>query len=236
MRITWIVWLLLAFVSFDAASHGGGLDSSGGHYDRKTGNYHCHRAPCGTKNTSPTISSNASAPSNPPKTTAHLSNSAVPIYDRKDWVHWIDTDGNCVNTRHEVLIAQAVGPIKKSPDGCFVSMGAWQDPYSGKKFNRASELDIDHVIPLKWAHDHGGSHWSLMVKEAFANELDNLLAVSKSVNREKRALGPDQWLPLNHAYRCDYLKRWRKILIKYPELRMKATEQRVLERQLNSCN
>lgn len=35
--------LLLPSVSF---AHGGGLDSNGGHYNRKTGVYHCHREPC----------------------------------------------------------------------------------------------------------------------------------------------------------------------------------------------
>ena len=28
-------------------AHGGGLDSSGGHMNRTTGVYHCHRPPCG---------------------------------------------------------------------------------------------------------------------------------------------------------------------------------------------
>jgi hypothetical protein len=29
-----------------ALAHGGGLDSNGGHMNRKTGVYHCHREPC----------------------------------------------------------------------------------------------------------------------------------------------------------------------------------------------
>ena len=28
-------------------AHGGGLDARGGHFNRKTGVYHCHRCPCG---------------------------------------------------------------------------------------------------------------------------------------------------------------------------------------------
>lgn len=29
-----------------AFGHGGGLDRNGGHFNRKTGVYHCHREPC----------------------------------------------------------------------------------------------------------------------------------------------------------------------------------------------
>jgi len=32
--------------STPVAAHGGGLDSSGCHNDRKAGTYHCHRGPC----------------------------------------------------------------------------------------------------------------------------------------------------------------------------------------------
>jgi hypothetical protein len=31
-----------------ALAHPGGLDARGGHYNRKTGEYHCHRASCET--------------------------------------------------------------------------------------------------------------------------------------------------------------------------------------------
>jgi hypothetical protein len=35
----------LMAVSFQTMAHGGGLDASGCHHNRKTGDYHCHRAP-----------------------------------------------------------------------------------------------------------------------------------------------------------------------------------------------
>ena len=38
-----IILLVLSNLAF---GHGGGLDSSGGHNNRKTGEYHCHREPC----------------------------------------------------------------------------------------------------------------------------------------------------------------------------------------------
>ena len=42
MKLT-IILLVLSNLAF---GHGGGLDSSGGHNNRKTGEYHCHREPC----------------------------------------------------------------------------------------------------------------------------------------------------------------------------------------------
>lgn len=40
-------WLLIfiGVIPSICSAHGGGLDASGGHHNRKTGDYHCHRAP-----------------------------------------------------------------------------------------------------------------------------------------------------------------------------------------------
>jgi hypothetical protein len=46
---TWLlrtVCVLIAFAGWESANaHGGGLDKNGCHTNRKTGEYHCHRAP-----------------------------------------------------------------------------------------------------------------------------------------------------------------------------------------------
>lgn len=233
---TGIVWLFGLFASFAAMPHSGGLDSNGGHYDHKTGSYHCHRAPCGSAPSKPVSSDMPTTQlSSVTKQSKSLTVASPPVYDRKDWNHWIDADGNCINTRHEILIAQADGVINHSPGGCYVSTGTWIDPYSGKTLHRTSEIDIDHVIPLKWAHEHGGYAWSLQDKERFANDPENLLAVSQSLNKEKGALGPDQWLPPHHTYRCDYILLWQRLLAKYSILRMIPTESRVFNKQLSAC-
>lgn len=145
------------------------------------------------------------------------------------------TNHDCMNTRHEILAAQSTDKARLSPDGCYVSKGVWLDPYSGKVFTRASDLDIDHIIPLKWASDHGGAAWSAQQKEQYANDPVNLLAVDDSLNQQKGAKGPDQWMPPNHAYRCEYLKKWAQVLAKYSDLKMSSAEQRIFNRQLNAC-
>lgn len=214
--------MLLPSLTF---AHGGGLDTNGGHHDRKNGGYHCHRSPCYEVH----------------KQTERATEEAVReqrpfslVYRREDWKHWSDLDGDCMNTRHEMLKAQADGPIKLSPDGCYVSTGLWNDPFSGKAYTRASDLDVDHVIPLKWAHEHGGANWTADRKEEFANDPNNLLVVDDGLNQEKGAKGPSEWMPPNHSYRCDYLGMWKKILSKY-ELAMRADEKRIFYKQLEAC-
>lgn len=154
-------------------AHRGGLDSTGGHTDRSTGQYHCHSVSCSTAQVKTEEATREAVLSNRPMSF---------LYRREDWRHWSDFDGDCMNTRHEILKDQAKHSIKLSPDGCYVSMGIWVDPFSGKTYTRASELDVDHVVPLKWANDHGGNAWSKRRKELFANDPINLLAVDDSLN------------------------------------------------------
>ncbi|MEO2182472.1 MAG: DUF1524 domain-containing protein [bacterium] len=89
----------------------------------------------------------------------------------------------------------------------------WNLPYSGGSTTSASQIDIDHIIPLKWAHGHGGDRWSDARKRAFANDPENLLATSSSANRGKGAKGPAQWVPAIN--RCRYAKRWEVLIEKY---------------------
>lgn len=212
-----IILLAVCTVRFTFA-HSGGLDSRGGHTDRKTGVYHCHESPCGN---------NGSA--------AESASASSMQYSRDDWKHWSDFDNDCMNTRHEILLSQAVGEVHLSPDGCYVSSGAWLDPFTGATLHRASDLDVDHIIPLKWAHDHGGAAWSAAKKERFANDPLNLLAVDDGQNQSKGAQGPSEWLPPNQVYRCTYLLQWQQVLEQYPSLRMTPSESRVFTRQKQAC-
>ena len=142
--------------------------------------------------------------------------SAASEYNRKDWSHWIDADRDCQNTRHELLISKSLSPVSyKSDKKCLVSTGRWYGPYLDKHFTESSDLDVDHIVPLKWAHDHGAAEWSKDRKKEFANDTSNLLLVDDSENQSKGAKGPAEWMPPNKAFHCAYLLKWELLIAQY---------------------
>ena len=140
---------------------------------------------------------------------------SIPTYDRDDWSHWSDDDGDCQNIRHEVLqdeTQEAV--IFTTSSNCYVATGKWYGVYTGEYYYSASELHVDHFVPLKNAHDSGGYEWSLEKKKEYANYLedpDHLIAVQSGANRSKGARGPEDWKPVNTEYWCQYAYDWIRI-------------------------
>lgn len=163
---------------------------------------------------------------------------ALPDYDRKDWKHWIDADRDCRNTRAEVLIAEAAGPVTFVPDKeCVVAAGEWPDPFTGETFTAARQLDVDHLVPLANAHRSGGWQWDAARKRDFANSLDyanHLLAVAASANRAKGARGPEEWRPPNAAYHCQYARDWIAVKAEW-DLTATAAEWAALAEMLAEC-
>lgn len=133
-------------------------------------------------------------------------------YRRDAFRHWVDADGDCQDTRVEVLIREN---LAASPERCRLSAGRWLSWLDGRTVTSSRSLDVDHLVALAEAWRSGASTWSQSRREAFANDLGyewSLRAVSASVNRSKSDKDPARWLPAA-AYRCDYLTRW--MLVKY---------------------
>ena len=163
---------------------------------------------------------------------------AIPKYDREEWNSWIDNDGDCQNTRHEVLQLESyVTVLFTSSNECYVQSGRWFDPYNGEFFYFASDLDIDHFIPLYNAHISGGWQWSEEMKTDFANNIDNpdiLIAVKNTTNREKSASSPDEWKPENQLYWCEYAYDWIRIKHEW-ELTATKNEWSALMQMIETC-
>lgn len=145
-------------------------------------------------------------------------------YRRDDFgKSWEDLDHDCQNSRQEALISQSTVPVTfKSDHKCTVATGRWVSPYSGAVIQDPRKIDIDHIVPLKWAWEHGASRWTLAQREKFANDPVNLVSVEASLNRQKGALGPDQWLPPSEP--CGYVSRFVRIQRLY-KLDLSAGEQ-----------
>lgn len=157
-------------------------------------------------------------------------------YRRELFGGWTDPDGDCVDTRHEILEVRSKIPTVLSADSCRVVNGRWLDPYSGVVLSRASSVEIDHLVPLAWAWDRGASTWTDAEREAFARDRENLVVTESTLNRMKSDSGPIEWLPPNEAFRCEYLERFIEVAERY-ELGMSTAERQEIDNMRNAvCN
>lgn len=135
--------------------------------------------------------------------------------------------GTGCNIRSRLLAAQSTVPVKTS-NGCLVTYGSWIDPYSGARLTgnpyqgdgEANDLDIDHIIPLRYVNQHGGYAWSHTQKQNYGKSLAAMnngvyIAVSSKENRSKSDQGPADYYPSNPNFYCEYAKRWRNIARTY---------------------
>ncbi|MWB98009.1 DUF1524 domain-containing protein [Agromyces sp. MMS17-SY077] len=141
-------------------------------------------------------------------------------YERDLFGHgWLDPDGNGCDARNDVL-ARDLASITLDGDGCTVLTGILDDPYTGSQIAFARGVDtsaavqIDHVVPLSYAWRHGADEWDEGLRERFANDPENLLAVDGPANNAKSDSGPGEWLP-GDAYVCAYADRFEAVLVEY---------------------
>ena len=90
-----------------------------------------------------------------------------PAYNRDLFNHWITISGSC-NTRETVL--KRDGSNVQTDSACASTSGSWYSDYDGATWTAASDLDIDHVVPLKEAWVSGARNWDNARREQFANE------------------------------------------------------------------
>jgi hypothetical protein len=155
-------------------------------------------------------------------------------YKRSAFKHWIDADRNGCNTRAEVLIEEAIVKPKVGTK-CKLTGGKWLSVYDGKTITNASQLDVDHMVPLAEAWRSGAWKWTAAQRQAFANDLENseaLIAVTLSTNRGKGDKDPSLWLPAND--KCTYIQNWISVKVKY-SLTVDAIEAETLNSLLGSC-
>ena len=162
----------------------------------------------------------------------------IPEYDRSQWKHWSDEDGDCQDARQEVLIAESLVEVAFETDKeCRVATGRWYGAFTGTYLDAPGDLDIDHLVPLKNAHQSGGSAWDAARKEQYANHLghpDHLIAVARGANRSKGAKGPEDWRPPDEGYWCQYAMDWTEVKMEWG-LSMTQGEVEAVIEMLDTC-
>ncbi|MWJ24969.1 HNH endonuclease [Clavibacter michiganensis subsp. michiganensis] len=146
-----------------------------------------------------------------------------PRYDRDAFgPAWADTDGNGCDQRDDVLVRDlARVAFAPSDPGCTVVAGHLDDVYTGHGIDFArgprtsAAVQIDHLVPLSWAWQHGAWSWSDERRERLATDFDELQAVDGPTNQDKSDQGPGTWLPPDAAYRCLYVTRFAFVVSRY---------------------
>lgn len=152
-------------------------------------------------------------------------------YSRDLFPHWSSQGSGC-NTRHIVLKRDADSVV----DQCPVTTGSWYSYYDGLTFTSASDIDIDHVVPLAEAWRSGASSWTTTKRQSFANDLNGpqLIAVSASSNRSKGDQDPSTWQPPRTGARCAYAKMWVETKSRWG-LSLQSSEKSALTTAINAC-
>jgi len=215
--------LCLLLPAGSVMSHPGPLDQNGGHYDGQS--YHCHMPDCDMPDSF--FRSGQDSFFFDPRTREQF-------FNEVDWDYSRDYDGDCQTTRHEILVITSRAPVGfTNPRNCEVRTGEWFDEYTGKTFTVAAQIDIDHVIPLRYAHNQGGDAWPPEKKLMFANDPANIVLTERSEIRRKNDRGPSRYLPRDE-YQCDYVRQWQAIAEKY-DLRLANADRNRITVILRDC-
>lgn len=154
-------------------------------------------------------------------------------YSRDKFPHWITQSGTC-NTREAVLKRDGTNVVTDS--SCAATSGRWYSPYDGATWSAASDVDIDHIVPLAAAWRSGAASWTTAQRQAFANDMSGpqLIAVTDNVNQAKGDQTPATWKPPLSSYWCTYAKMW--VHTKYRwNLSVNSAEKTELTGMLGRC-
>ncbi|WP_066365221.1 HNH endonuclease family protein [Herbidospora mongoliensis] len=147
-------------------------------------------------------------------------------YDRDEFGYaWADNADdiplarNGCDTRNDLLQRDGEEIEFRSGSDCVVVSMTLDDPYTGKTIDwrkeDASEVQIDHVIPLSYSWQMGSARWTDAERKRLANDPLNLLPVDGSTNSSKSDSGPASWLPPVGKIRCSYVVRFAQVALKY---------------------
>ena len=168
-------------------------------------------------------------------------------YSRNEYEPNWDVGSGC-NIRARILQQTSIVAVETASNGCTVIYGSWVDPYTGTTLTgnpyqgddgTSNDLDIDHIIPLKYVNSHGGSEWSKEQKRAYGSSLAAMekgvyVAVSASENRKESDSGRSEHYPRNDFYKREIKKKWRDIAREYG-IYLSLNDYNTIQNVLISC-
>ncbi|MCY3542140.1 MAG: DUF1524 domain-containing protein [Gammaproteobacteria bacterium] len=104
--------------------------------------------------------------------------------------------------------------------------------YEDSCYNEYTDVDIEHLVAKREAHDSGMCNADIQTKVNFANDLENVALASPTVNRGKSTKDPADWLPDNN--RCWYVWQWLHIKRKY-DMTIDQAEKNAIQSVLQNC-
>lgn len=175
----------------------------------------------------------------------NISNGKTQSFNETSFPHFISSDKNpCWSVKNSILYAQKSEGKFVMQDAyrhetsdmtkaCSIKEGTWIDTYTGKKLS-VDSANLDFVIPLQYANNHGASSWDNSKKQAFANDKDNFVVASTSAIAKRHGRTPAKWLPDNNKYACVLSKKFVSVANKY-SLSITQDDKTALDKAISKC-
>jgi len=131
-------------------------------------------------------------------------------------LQWAPAKDGCGNTVSTVLKARSLEPVVyKDAKTCEVQSGLWIDDNNGDTLRLATDLVMDHVVPLPEAYNAGGWAWSHEQWLTFYNDTANieLLSVTSAASKNERTIA--SWTPSNGLLPTHYVYLYRSAKVRY---------------------
>ena len=126
----------------------------------------------------------------------------------------------------------------RHPDGLEDALAAelgdkFYEAYTGVYYDHPRDVQVDHIVAKREAHDSGGCAWAPSLRRAFAHDVENLALASPTLDLGVKA-GRDaaEWMP--DFNRCWFAGMVVAVRLKYA-LTVDEAERDVLEEVLSGC-
>ena len=219
------LFVAFAFLSDVASAHNGNVNSYGCHTPGGAGSGNpCHCHPEGKR--SPDLPCKDGQPDTSEEDESEESTEEEPLETYRGLVVK-DEDTCSTYTRDDYTYGPKLDVIKSK------HMGGIYGAYENRCFDTYQDVDIEHLVAIKEAHDSGLCAADSETKIRFANDLENIVLASRTVNSTKSSHDAAGWLPNNQQ--CWYAAQVIRVKSKY-KLSIDSAEKVALEEVLDECS